>query len=129
MGPCCCHKGFWLSFINVCVFSKGVTLRRHLEQLRPRHGIQEDDDPGILPHVILISPILHLKRPTQTLFLVKTCSQKAQNQCQHLRTPLLQNLSHHHHAQNPAIYICLLEETMVQKILEGQSGLESQRSL
>ena len=31
---------------NVRVFPKGVTWRRHLEQLRPRHGIQEDDDPG-----------------------------------------------------------------------------------
>ena len=28
------------------MFPKGVTWRRHLEPLMPRHGIQEDDDPG-----------------------------------------------------------------------------------
>lgn len=84
---------------------------------------------GILTHVILISPIPHLKRLTQTLCLVKTCSQKAQNQCQHLRSPLFQNLSHRHQTPNLAIHVCLLEETMVQKIHEGQPGLESEHGL
>ena len=73
----------------------------------------------ILPHVILIPPIPHLKRLTQTLHLVKTCSQKAQSQCQHLRSPLFQNLSHHQ-TPNLAIHVCLLEETMVPKIYGGQ---------
>ena len=75
-----------------------------------------------------IPPIHHLKRLTQTLCLVKTCSQKAQNQCQHLRSPLFQNLSNHQ-TPNLAIHVCLLEETMVQKIYGGQPGLKSDHGL
>ena len=44
--PAVLTKVFGSRSFNVCVFPKGVTWRRHLEQLRPRHGIQEDDDPG-----------------------------------------------------------------------------------
>ena len=28
---------------------KGPTWKRHVEQLRPRHGVDEDDDPGMVP--------------------------------------------------------------------------------
>ena len=28
---------------------KGPTLKRHVEQLRPRHEVDEDDDPGMVP--------------------------------------------------------------------------------
>ena len=126
--PAVVTKVFGSRSFNVRVFPKGVTWRRHLEQLRPRHGIQEVMIRGILPHVILIPPIPHLKRLTQTLHLVKTCSQKAQNQCQHLRSPLFQNLNHHQ-TPNLAIHVCLLEETMVPKIYGGQPGLESELGL
>ena len=44
--PAVVTKVFGSRSFNVRVFPKGVTWRRHLEQLRPRHGIQEDDDPG-----------------------------------------------------------------------------------
>ena len=32
--------------VNVRVVPRGPTWRRHIEQLRPRYGIKEDDDPG-----------------------------------------------------------------------------------
>ena len=35
--------------VNVRVFPKGGTWRRHIEQLRPRYGAHEDADPGELP--------------------------------------------------------------------------------
>ena len=47
--PAVVTKVFGSRSFNVRVFPKGVTWRRHLEQLRPRHGIQEDDDPGDTP--------------------------------------------------------------------------------
>ena len=37
--------------INVCVYPRGPTWRRHLSQLRPRHGVEEDADPGEVPHL------------------------------------------------------------------------------
>ena len=43
--PAVVTKVFGSRSFNVHVFPKGVTWRRHLEQLRPRHGNQEDDDP------------------------------------------------------------------------------------
>ena len=45
--PAVVTKVFGTRSFNVRVFPKGVTWRRHLEQLRPRHGIQED--PGDTP--------------------------------------------------------------------------------
>ena len=39
-------KVFGTRSANVRVFPRGVTWRRHIEQLRPRYGTQEDADPG-----------------------------------------------------------------------------------
>ena len=49
MVPAVVTKVFGSRSFNVRVFPKGVIWQRHLEQLRPRHGIQEDDDLGNTP--------------------------------------------------------------------------------
>ena len=35
--------------MNVRVYPKGPTWRRHIDQLRPRYGVKEDTDPGETP--------------------------------------------------------------------------------
>ena len=42
-------KVFGSRSVQVRVFPKGVTWRRHLEQLRPRYTSQEDTEPGEPP--------------------------------------------------------------------------------
>ena len=39
-------KVFGTRSVNVRVFPRDCTWRRHVEQLRPRYGTQEDADPG-----------------------------------------------------------------------------------
>ena len=81
---------------NVRVFPKGVTWRRHLEPLRPRHGIQEDDDPGDTSTHDSISSYSSLKESySDTLSGQGHALSKPKNQCQHLRSPPFQNLSNH----------------------------------
>ena len=42
--------------VNICVNSTGPTWRRHVDQLRPRYGIENDTDPGETPTVSTQSP-------------------------------------------------------------------------
>lgn len=44
--PAIVTKVFGTKSVNVCVFPRGPTWRRHVDQLRPRYGVEEDDDPG-----------------------------------------------------------------------------------
>ena len=44
--PAVVTKVFGTRSVNVRVFPRGGTWRRHIEQLRPRYGTQEDADPG-----------------------------------------------------------------------------------
>ena len=47
--PAVVTKVFGTRSVNVRVFPKGGTWRRHIEQLRPRYGAHEDADPGEPP--------------------------------------------------------------------------------
>ena len=47
--PAVVTKVFGARSVNVQVYPKGPTWRRHIDQLRPRYGIEEDDDPGEVP--------------------------------------------------------------------------------
>ena len=47
--PAVVTKVFGTRSVNVRVFPKGGTWRRHIEQLRPRYGANEDTDPGEPP--------------------------------------------------------------------------------
>eukprot|EP00731_Ephydatia_muelleri_P001219 Em0001g1219a len=46
MGPAVVTKVFGTRSVNVRVCTRGGTWRRHIEQLRPHYGAQEDPDPG-----------------------------------------------------------------------------------
>ena len=35
-------------YVLIQAVPKGPTWKRHFEQLRPRHGVDEDDDPGMV---------------------------------------------------------------------------------
>ena len=48
-GPAVVTEVFGTHSVNVRVFPKGGTWRRHIEQLRPRYGVHEDADPGEPP--------------------------------------------------------------------------------
>ena len=54
--PAIVIKVFGPRSVNVRVFPKGLIWRRHIEQLRPRYGAQEDVDPGENPTVSQYSP-------------------------------------------------------------------------
>ena len=56
--PAIVTKVFGPRSVNVRVFPKGLIWRRHIEQLRPRYGAQEDVDPGETPTVSQHSPLL-----------------------------------------------------------------------
>ncbi|KAL5510077.1 hypothetical protein EMCRGX_G005553 [Ephydatia muelleri] len=47
--PAVVTKVFGSRSVNVRVIPKGGTWRRHIEQLRPRYGVEEDADPGEVP--------------------------------------------------------------------------------
>ena len=47
--PAVVTKVFGSRSMNVRVFPRGGTWRRHIEQLRPRYGVEEDTDPGEIP--------------------------------------------------------------------------------
>ena len=120
--PAVVRKVFCSRSFNVRVFPKGVTWRRHLEQLRPRHGIQEDDDPGDTPTCDFNSSNSSLEETYSDTLSGQEMLSESPKLIQHLRSPLFQNLSHHQ-TPNLAIHFCLLEETMVPKIYGGQPGL------
>ena len=44
--PAVVTKVFGTRTVNVRVTPKGPTWRRHIDQLRPRYGVKEDEDPG-----------------------------------------------------------------------------------
>ena len=46
MGTSSGNLGFGPCSVNVRVIPTGSTWRRHVEQLRPRYGVEEDADPG-----------------------------------------------------------------------------------
>ena len=47
--PAVVTKVFGSRSVNVRVIPRGGTWRRHIEQLRPRYGVEEDADPGEVP--------------------------------------------------------------------------------
>ncbi|KAL5477849.1 hypothetical protein EMCRGX_G024698 [Ephydatia muelleri] len=47
--PAVVTKVFGSRSVNVRVIPRGGTWRRHIEQLRPRYGVEEDADPGKVP--------------------------------------------------------------------------------
>ena len=47
--PAVVTKVFGSRSVNVRVFPRGGTWRRHIEQLRPRYGVDQDADPGEVP--------------------------------------------------------------------------------
>ena len=49
MGTSSCHQGFWHTNVNVRVFPRGPTWHRHIDQLCPRYGVEEDVDSGEAP--------------------------------------------------------------------------------
>ncbi|KAL5489033.1 hypothetical protein EMCRGX_G018077 [Ephydatia muelleri] len=64
--PAIVIKVFGPRSVNVRVFPKGLIWRRHIEQLQPRYGAQEDVDPGETPTVSQHSPQPVLpEEPTQ----------------------------------------------------------------
>ena len=46
---------------------KGPTWKRHVEQLRPRHGVDEDDNPGMVPGPTPTSRKIPFSTTTQTM--------------------------------------------------------------
>ncbi|KAK8383409.1 hypothetical protein O3P69_019059 [Scylla paramamosain] len=48
-------KVFGTQSVNICVSPRGLTWRRHIEQLCPRYGVEEDMEPGEAPTL----PTLH----------------------------------------------------------------------
>ena len=51
--------------VNVRVYPKGPTWHRHIDQLRPRYGVNEDTDPGETPIIRSDKSIFPSTTPTE----------------------------------------------------------------
>ena len=90
--PAVVTKRFGTRSVNVRVFPRGGTWRRHVEQLRPRYVDQEDTDPGPV-QIQTMEPVVSLQEATlladgaptpamaQMPVLVPPPVRKAQNPC------------------------------------------------
>ena len=58
--------------VNVRVYPKGPTWRRHIDQLRPRYGVNEDTDPGETPIIRSDKSIFPSTTPTEEISSSRT---------------------------------------------------------
>ena len=76
--------------VNVKVHPRGSIWRRHSEQLRPRYGVDEYDDPGMDLRDYLLSPLQTLPQSGTDVKQTKTSDQL-----------IYQNLPPHYGPENP----------------------------
>ena len=64
--------------VSVRVCPRGGTWRRHIEQLRPRYGVQEDADPGEVQvssmEPVLVPPLAEVVAPMSDSSALCVCS-------------------------------------------------------